>query len=126
VTNPASADRIYHLTFASDWNDAQSTGEYRLSTRGTGLDEVGYIHASFAHQVQRIGAAVYGDVPEPVVVLAIDPTLLGSMVRVENLEGGTEGFPHIYGPLPTSAVVEVLPARVDGGEFVVAGLARRG
>jgi uncharacterized protein (DUF952 family) len=123
VTHPAGSDRIYHVTFASDWTDAQSTGEYRLSTRGTRLDEVGYIHASFAHQVRRIGTAVYGDASERLVVLAIDPALLSSVVTVENLDGGTEGFPHIYGPLPTSAVVEVLPASVDGGEFVVAGLA---
>ena len=115
--------RIFHVTFERDWYEAQSEGEYRLSTRGATLDEVGYIHASFAHQVSEVGAFAYGDATEPLVVLAIDTTLLSSPVRVENLEGGSDRFPHIYGPLPVSAVVDVLPARVDGTEFVVDGLA---
>jgi glutathione S-transferase len=118
-------DPIYHVALTSDWTDAHSAGEYRVSTRGTRLDEVGYIHASFAHQVRRLGAAVYGDAPEPVVVLVIDPTRLTSPVRVENLDGGTEGFPHIYGPIPIDAVIDVLPARLEGDEFIVPGLAPR-
>jgi uncharacterized protein (DUF952 family) len=116
------SDRIYHATFVSDWVHAQSDGQYRLSTRGSRLQDVGFIHASFADQVQRIGALVYADASEPIVVLAIDPGLLDCPVRVENLEGGTEEFPHIYGPLPTTAVVAVLPARFEGRQFVVEGL----
>ena len=120
-----SSDPIYHVALASDWADAQSGGEYRVSTRRARLDEVGYIHASFAHQVRRLGAAVYSDAPEPVVVLVIDPTRLTSPVRVENLDGGTECFPHIYGPIPIDAVVDVLPARLEGDDFIVPGLAPR-
>jgi len=30
-------------------------------------------------------------------------------VRYENLEGGNELFPHIYGPLPLEAISEALP-----------------
>jgi uncharacterized protein (DUF952 family) len=112
-------DRIYHVTFASEWNDAQSTMEYTLSTRGARLEEVGYIHASFAHQVERIGSLIFNDTEEAVVVLVIDPDRLDCPVRVESLEGGTEEFPHIYGPLPTGAVVEILPARLDGTRLVV-------
>lgn len=124
VSDPSTAipNLIYHVTFESDWTNAQSTGEYRLSTRGALLEEVGYIHASFAHQVQRIGAYVYQDASRPIVVLAIDPTRLSSPVKVENLDGGTEGFPHIYGPLPTSAVIDVLPTSFDRGQFIVEGL----
>lgn len=110
---------IYHVTFARDWDDARATGEYRLSTRGAQLDEVGFIHGSFAHQVQRIGAHVFGDTSDPLVVLVIDPRRLAARVEVENLEGGDEGFPHIYGPLPADAVVEVLPARIEDGQLVI-------
>jgi uncharacterized protein (DUF952 family) len=118
------SDLIYHVTFASDWRSAQSEGEYTLSTRGARLEDEGYIHASFAHQVERVGTYVFGDAPEPVVVLVIDPGLLDCPVRVENLEGGTEGFPHIYGPLPTAAVVDVHEARLDGNQLVVEDLTR--
>src|SRR4029079_11702561 len=96
-------ERIYHVTFASDWLDAQPGTEYFLSTRGARLAEVGYIHASFAHQVARVGAAVFRGESAPLVVLVIDTAMLPTPLRVENLEGGTEGFPHIYGPLPTPA-----------------------
>jgi uncharacterized protein (DUF952 family) len=98
---------IYHIAVATDWEDARASGEYRMSTRGARLEDVGFIHASFAHQLERIGALIYGDASEPLVVLVIDPKLLGSPVKVESLDGGTEEFPHIYGPLPASAVVDV-------------------
>jgi uncharacterized protein (DUF952 family) len=53
------------------------------------------------------------------VLLRIDPELLDSEVRLENLEGGDELFPHIYGELDLSAVTG-LEAMVIGmdGEFV--------
>jgi len=121
MTEASRRERIYHVTFANDWIDAQRGAEYLLSTRGASLDEVGYIHASFAHQVERVGGAVFRGASQPVVVLVIDTAMLTSPVRVENLEGGTEGFPHIYGPLPTSAVVDVLPARVVGEGLLIEG-----
>jgi uncharacterized protein (DUF952 family) len=34
-----------------------------------------------------------------VVIVTLDPELLGSEIRVEN------GFPHVYGPLELDAVV---------------------
>ena len=58
----------------------------------------------------------------PLVVLVIDPTRVKSPLKVEGVGGGTEEFPHIYGPLPTSAVVDVLPVVVDAGQFIVEGL----
>jgi uncharacterized protein (DUF952 family) len=41
------------------------------------------------------------------VLLHIDPDRLGVPVRCENLEGGQELFPHVYGPIPLTAVVDV-------------------
>ena len=115
----ALPERIYHVTFASDWAAAQEHGEYRLSTRGARLDDVGFIHASHAHQVRPIGRSHYLDATESVVVLVIDPTRVQSAVKVERVGAGTEQFPHIYGPLDISAVVDVLPATVERGEFLV-------
>lgn len=31
----------------------------------------------------------------------------------------SEAFPHVYGPIPVSAVTRVLPARIDRGRVVV-------
>jgi uncharacterized protein (DUF952 family) len=118
---PGWSGTVYHIAFECDWLEAERTGSYRMSTRGAGLDEVGFIHAGFAHQVAGIGAVLYADAKEPIVVLVIDTARLDVPVIVENLDGGDEGFPHIYGPLPVTAVTEVRGAGVtpDGG-FLVA------
>jgi uncharacterized protein (DUF952 family) len=99
---------IFHITTAREWEEARAAGEYRMSTRGQTLDDVGFIHASFADQLARVAAFVYRDATEPLVVLTIDPARLGAPVLVEGVAGGDgteERFPHIYGPLPIDAVV---------------------
>ena len=58
-----------------------------------------------------------------IVLLRIDPDLLTSEVRFENLEGGDELFPHIYGELDLEAVTGIEPLAIgDDGEFVMPGL----
>ncbi len=79
--------------------------EYRISTRGRTLEEEGFIHCSYEHQVRGVLDAFYADVDE-VLILTIDPTDLD--VRDEPPAPGIdERFPHIYGPLPTSAVTSI-------------------
>jgi uncharacterized protein (DUF952 family) len=120
----AEDERIYHVASVSDWAEAQSRGEYRMSTRGARLEDFGFIHGSFREQVERIGAFLYGDVDEELVVLVIDPARVHALIKTENLEGGAERFPHIYGPLPIDAVVSVLSAHGNSdGTFTVDGLA---
>jgi uncharacterized protein (DUF952 family) len=118
--SPVGADRIYKIARVSDWEAAQEAGEYRISTLGKSLEDEGFIHTSYAEQVERIGALIYGDVTDDLVVLVIDTAKITSPIKAE---GKTEKFPHIYGPLPVSAVVDVLPVRHDGDTFVVDGLA---
>jgi len=115
----AEPEHIFHIALTGDWEAAKRVGEYRMSTRGKTLDEVGFIHGSFRHQVERIGSFLYSGVSEPVTVLEVDPTRVPAPIRVENLEGGTELFPHIYGALPVEAVVATVPASSTGGRFVV-------
>lgn len=116
---------IFHIAVRRDWEAAQRVGEYRVSTIGSTVEEVGFIHGSFRHQVERVGSFRYLDVAEPVIVLVIDARRLSVPVRVENLDGGSELFPHIYGPLPVAAVVDTLPTRNDGERFVVSWDERR-
>jgi glutathione S-transferase len=100
--------RLYHITTAADWAAAREAGEYRLSTRGKTLAEVGFIHSSHAHQVTRVADAVYRGT-RGLVLLVIDPAAVRAEIREEPLGGTGERFPHIYGPLNVDAVVEVLP-----------------
>ena len=96
------------MTERERWQDAQDSGAYTGSTRGASLPEVGFVHCSFADQVEKVTAFLYGDdFAGDLVVLEIDTDRLDAEVRVENLDGGDELFPHIYGPVPTDAVVDV-------------------
>ena len=108
---------IYHLAHAADWDAAIESGEYRTSTRGHGLDEVGFIHASTAEQLAEVAEAFYSDDPLPLVVLSIDERLVPDL-RVETIDDG-RAFPHIYGPILPSWVTEVRPATFVDGSFTV-------
>ena len=104
---------MYHLAVAGEWEAAVASGtDYRRSTLGASLDEVGFIHCSFGGQVQRTADLFYRGRSD-VVLLTIDPSRLRAEVRVENLDGGGDLVPHIYGPLPIGAVVRLDPVGVD-------------
>ena len=96
---------LFHLSLLEDWAEAQAAGEITDSTRGVTLAEEGYIHCSFADQVGPTAGRFYGDL-DAVVLLRIDPALVTSPIVVEDLVGSGVEFPHVYGPIPISAVAE--------------------
>lgn len=108
---------IFHITESPLWQRARIDGWYEGSTRGVRLSEVGYIHCSFKHQVERVANYIYDDWEGELLLLQLDPRAIRSEIRVENLEGGDEGFPHIYGPLPTEAVDVVHPLIREAGRW---------
>jgi uncharacterized protein (DUF952 family) len=112
---------FYHLALVSDWEAALPEGEYRVSTLGKTVDEVGFMHGSFADQVLPVAEAFYAGVTGPLVLLEVDADRLAEPVRVEEAPGTGQEFPHIYGPLPVGAVVRVLPFERDPatGGFVL-------
>jgi uncharacterized protein (DUF952 family) len=97
-------EHIFHVTRADDWRAAQASGTYRYSTRDRTLEEEGFIHCSYAHQVRHVVTTYFRDV-DGLLVLVIDPQRVNSEIRVESA-GGEEHFPHIYGPLNLDAVIE--------------------
>jgi uncharacterized protein (DUF952 family) len=102
-----AGEHVFHLALASDWAAAVEAGDYRVSTVGVTLEQEGFLHASFAHQWEGVRARYYTGVTEPLVLLDIDPDLLDVPLVVETPDGADEAFPHIYGPLPVGAVVDV-------------------
>jgi uncharacterized protein (DUF952 family) len=111
---------IFHVALASDWAAAQAAGEYRISTLGRTLQSEGFIHCSYAGQVEHTANAFYAAVTEPLVLLTVDPDRLDAEVIAENTGGGIELFPHVYGPIPASAVVAVTELSRDAtGRIVV-------
>ncbi|MGW0419993.1 DUF952 domain-containing protein [Streptomyces sp. NPDC003015] len=102
-TNP-----IVHLTERSLWEEARVRGTYEISTRGRTLQEEGFIHCSTREQLPATAARFFAGVPD-LVLLVIDPARLDVPLKYEAPEPGAEEFPHIYGPLPVDAVVDVEP-----------------
>jgi uncharacterized protein (DUF952 family) len=102
-------DRIFHLALVDEWERAVAgCGPYERSTIGRSLAEEGFIHCSTAVQVAATAERFYGG-RDDVLVLEIDPSRLDAEVRVEDLAASGEEFPHVYGPVPLSAVVDVVP-----------------
>lgn len=105
---------IYHLAIAADWDEAVTAGRgYSMSTLGVTLAEQGFIHCSFADQVQRIADLVYRGRTD-VLLLTVDPGLVTVPIRVDKV--GEDAFPHLYGALDLAAVraVRALRAGADG------------
>lgn len=99
---------VYHLAERAQYRRAVEDGEYLRSTRDAGLEEVGFIHASFRRQLGETAARHYADVPDDeLVLLEIDRSMLRSELRVEEAPGRNDFFPHIYGALNLDAVVAV-------------------
>lgn len=104
---------LYHITSREAWLNALAVGSYRADS----LESQGFIHCSTARQVIPVAYRFYR-AAQGLVLLEIDPAKLGAPVRWENLEGGTDLFPHIYGPLNLDAVSQVLDFIPGGnGEF---------
>jgi uncharacterized protein (DUF952 family) len=98
---------IYHLTEPARWAQSQLEGVHTGSSRGVELADEGFIHASTGTQWRATRERFYGDLPE-LLLLHIEESLLGdSEVVYEQLGDAPEPFPHIYGPVPLAAVVEV-------------------
>ncbi|MFF2730712.1 DUF952 domain-containing protein [Streptomyces sp. NPDC058008] len=102
-------EQLLHLAEEPLWEAARAAGTYEMSTRGRTLREEGFIHCSLPHQLPAVAQALYGSDDADLVVLVIDTGRLTVPVRHEAMKPGGEEFPHIYGPLPVDAVVEVRP-----------------
>jgi prephenate dehydrogenase/uncharacterized protein (DUF952 family) len=109
LTSPArAADAIvplvFHITTRAAWDDAVAAGAYTADSLAT----EGFIHCSQAEQVAWVANMRFRD-RRDLVLLHVDEARVGAEVRRENLEGGTQLFPHVYGPIPLHAVIAVTP-----------------
>ncbi|MET0597049.1 MAG: DUF952 domain-containing protein [Mesorhizobium sp.] len=102
---------LYKIVPRSAWSAAEKEGAFR----GAGVDLAdGFIHFSTAGQVEETAARHFAGQAD-LLLVAVDPGPLGQALRYEPSRGGAL-FPHLYAPLPLSAVVGVdpLPLGADG------------
>lgn len=95
---------IYHLTEPDRWQRSLTEGLHTGSTRGVELADEGFIHCSTAEQWPAVRAMFYADV-DPLLLLHVDESLLDSPVVYERIGNAPADFPHVYGPIPLTAVV---------------------
>lgn len=95
------SEPVYHWVTKSDWFHAMASGSYPLSGRGLDYLAEGFVHLSFADQLERTRERFYSDLDDSeLVLLILDPT--DQPIVVE------DGFPHLFGELPIDDV-EVVP-----------------
>lgn len=102
---------IYKISPAALWATAQAEGVFT----GAPVDVAdGFIHFSTAAQARETAAKHFKG-QDGLKLVAIDPAPLGATLKWEPSRGGAL-FPHLYGPLPLTAVLWVkdLPLGADG------------
>lgn len=93
---------IYHVTTKAEWEAAAPTGLYEAPS----LREEGFIHCSQAGQVAGV-LERYFKGKTGLIKLVIDTDKLTSRFIFEWSPSTADTFPHVYGPINTSAVVGI-------------------
>jgi uncharacterized protein (DUF952 family) len=107
--------RIYKISSASAWREAERQGVYRGSA-----DDIrdGFIHFSLPSQLAETARKHFLG-QTGLFLIEVDADALGDALRWEPSRGD-ELFPHLYGELDLGAVTNVLEmhARSDGSHDI--------
>ena len=99
-----TTEPILHLVAAADF-DADAAEPYAPPS----LAEEGFVHCSSPEQVAGTARLLFAGTTD-LLLLVIDPRRLGDVtVRWEDTYGLGRAFPHVHGPVPRDAIVEVRP-----------------
>ena len=112
---------LLHICSAADWAEARRRGEHRPDS----LRDVGFVHLSTPQQVHLPANRLYSGRTD-LLLLHIDASRLEAPVCWEPGDAADPAptlFPHLYGPVPTSAVIGVTEYRPgEGGRFAAVQL----
>lgn len=92
---------IYHIVLPETWANFDGMDRYEPES----LAAEGFIHCSYENQLDGVIERYFKGVRE-LVILKIDTDKLDLELVIEE-STQPEFFPHIYGPINRSAVVEV-------------------
>ena len=110
IVAAAVSETLFHIATLEDWQRPGPT--YVPAAFATD----GFIHCSTAQQLPAVANRFYRGRAD-LVLLRIAAAEVAAEIRYENLEGGTEAFPHLYGELGRAAVIRATPLHpdADGG-----------
>lgn len=95
---------VYHFADPADWARAQAAGAYAPDA----LHRDGFLHC--ATQAQLAGVVERHQRGRGArVLLTLDAAALGDVLRYDWSERSGDRFPHVYGPIPLSAVRSAEP-----------------
>jgi len=102
---------IYKICEHALWRKAETDGRFCGTPADAGD---GFIHFSTAAQLAGTAARHFAKKSD-LILVAVDADALGAQLKWEPSRGG-DLFPHLYAPLPLSAVrwARPLPDEVDG------------
>ncbi len=92
---------IYHIVLPDSWATQFNAETYRHES----LDTEGFIHLSYAHQIEGVLQRYYKGV-EKVLILKINSNLLTAQLIIEASAAG-ELYPHLYGVLNKMAIESI-------------------
>ncbi|HKY69744.1 MAG TPA: DUF952 domain-containing protein [Gammaproteobacteria bacterium] len=105
---------LYKLVTQSQWKSMKQLGiNYK---QGSDLDQQdGYLHISTAKQIERISNKYFGDL-ENGKMIKLDYKKIENILKWEPNSKG-EYFPHCYGQIPLSAVIDVYDFSIHSFNF---------
>lgn len=106
-----TSEYIYHITTPEDWAKFQDEDYYETES----LKTEGFIHNSTQEQA-RVVANRFFVGNEKIVLIKIEKFKLEAVLKYELAKSENQYFPHIYGRLNKSAIVEIaaIPCKEDG------------
>lgn len=92
---------IYHIMRQTEWHENP-----RENFRPASLVKQSFIHCCTKDQILDVIRQWFPR-EKNLLVMEIETDKLISNLKFENLEKGTELFPHIYGPINTEAIIQI-------------------
>ncbi|MCC5978956.1 MAG: DUF952 domain-containing protein [Salinarimonas sp.] len=108
LTDPQDPDLVWKIAPRALWEEAEAQGRFD----GAPIDiEDGFIHFSTGAQLRETAAKHFAG-QKDLLLIAVDGPALGAALKYEPSRGG-DLFPHLYAPMPLTAVRAIMPLPLD-------------
>ena len=108
-----SAELVFKIVADAEWDGVAEAYHGSADDRRDG-----FLHFSTGPQLMETLARHYAG-RDHLLLLAVEAKSLAPKLKWEYAPSRGEDFPHLYGPLPKSAVLWIKPLRKKDGRFVL-------